>query len=206
MDCSKTGLELIKKWEGGPWLTAKRFGCEKYLSIGYGHYGPDVKIGQKITKQQAEDLLKKDIAGAVKKVNALNDKYGYKFNQNEFDALVSFCYNIGNVMQLTANGTRSKKTIADKMLLYVKSGGKTLPGLVNRRKDERKLFLTPVKEPAPTPAPTPAPAKKKSITTIAKEVIAGKWGNGTERKKKLTAAGYDYAAVQKKVNELLKKG
>lgn len=45
---------------------------------------------------------------------------------------------------------------------------------------------------------------KKSTTTIAKEVIAGKWGNGDERKKKLKAAGYDYNAVQKKVNELLK--
>lgn len=44
---------------------------------------------------------------------------------------------------------------------------------------------------------------KKSVTEIAKEVIAGKWGNGSDRKKKLTAAGYDYAAVQKKVNELL---
>lgn len=43
-----------------------------------------------------------------------------------------------------------------------------------------------------------------AITEIAKEVIAGKWGNGSERKEKLTAAGYDYDAVQEKVNELLK--
>lgn len=41
------------------------------------------------------------------------------------------------------------------------------------------------------------------MTQIAKEVIAGKWGNGTDRKNKLTAAGYDYAAVQKEVNRLL---
>lgn len=45
---------------------------------------------------------------------------------------------------------------------------------------------------------------KKSVTEIAKEVIAGKWGNGAERKRRLTQAGYDPAAVQKKVNELLK--
>lgn len=45
---------------------------------------------------------------------------------------------------------------------------------------------------------------KKSITEIAKEVIDGKWGNGADRKKKLAAAGYDYDAVQTKVNELLK--
>lgn len=44
---------------------------------------------------------------------------------------------------------------------------------------------------------------QKSITEVAKEVIAGKWGNGETRKQKLKAAGYDYAAVQKKVNELL---
>lgn len=53
---------------------------------------------------------------------------------------------------------------------------------------------------------TPAKKKttKKSTTEIAKEVIAGKWGNGDTRKKKLKAAGYDYAAVQKEVNRLLK--
>ena len=41
------------------------------------------------------------------------------------------------------------------------------------------------------------------MTQIAKEVIAGKWGNGTDRKNKLTAAGYDYTAVQREVNRLL---
>ena len=45
--------------------------------------------------------------------------------------------------------------------------------------------------------------EKKSIDTIAREVIAGKWGNGAERKKRLTAAGYDYNAVQKRVNQLI---
>ena len=45
---------------------------------------------------------------------------------------------------------------------------------------------------------------KKSVDAIAREVIRGDWGNGDERKRKLTAAGYDYSAVQKRVNELLK--
>lgn len=54
-----------------------------------------------------------------------------------------------------------------------------------------------------TPAPTPAPTPKKSVTEIAKEVIAGKWGNGDARKKNLTAAGYDYNEVQAEVNRLL---
>lgn len=54
-----------------------------------------------------------------------------------------------------------------------------------------------------TPTPAPAPAKK-SNSVIADEVIAGKWGNGDTRKKKLKAAGYDYNAIQKLVNQKLK--
>lgn len=50
----------------------------------------------------------------------------------------------------------------------------------------------------------PTAIAKKSVDTIAREVIQGKWGNGAERKQKLTAAGYDYSAVQKRVNELLR--
>ena len=52
--------------------------------------------------------------------------------------------------------------------------------------------------------PADAPDTKKSVDAIAREVIRGDWGNGDERKQKLTAAGYDYFAVQKKVNELLR--
>lgn len=52
--------------------------------------------------------------------------------------------------------------------------------------------------------PADAPDTKESVDAIAHEVIRGDWGNGDERKQKLTAAGYDYSAVQKKVNELLR--
>lgn len=56
-----------------------------------------------------------------------------------------------------------------------------------------------------TPAKTPAKASaKKSVDAVAKEVIQGKWGNGADRKKRLTDAGYNYAEVQKKVNQLMK--
>ena len=48
-----------------------------------------------------------------------------------------------------------------------------------------------------------APSGAKSVEEIAREVIRGDWGNGHERKDRLTAAGYDYSAVQGKVNELL---
>lgn len=52
--------------------------------------------------------------------------------------------------------------------------------------------------------PADAPDTKKSVDAIAHEVIHGDWGKGYERKQKLTAAGYDYSAVQKKVNEILR--
>lgn len=56
---------------------------------------------------------------------------------------------------------------------------------------------------SPQPAPAPTPEPQKSIDEIAKEVIAGKWGVNPERKQKLEAAGYDYNAVQKRVNEMM---
>ena len=69
-----------------------------------------------------------------------NDKYHW--TQNEFDALISFAYNIGSIDQLTNYGKRSKKEIAQKMLLYNKAGGRKLRGLVRRRKAEQALFLS----------------------------------------------------------------
>lgn len=57
----------------------------------------------------------------------------------------------------------------------------------------------------PTPTPTPTP-QTKDTDTIAKEVIAGKWGNGEDRKKRLTEAGYDYHTIQHRVNEMLSGG
>lgn len=67
-------------------------------------------------------------------------------------------------------------------------------------------FIVEIKvEPDPepvAPAPTPAPPKK-SVEEIAREVINGDWGNGAERKKRLTAAGYDYATIQAAVNKIL---
>ena len=63
---------------------------------------------------------------------------------------------------------------------------------------------TPAPTPKPTPKPTPAPKPaKKTVDELAREVIAGKWSAGESRKKLLTAAGYDYDAVQNKVNEIL---
>ena len=70
--------------------------------------------------------------------------------------------------------------------------------LLTGKKPAQQTEQKPAQKPAQQPAAT-----TKSIDTIAREVIAGKWGNGATRKKKLQAAGYDYNAVQKRVNELL---
>lgn len=136
---SKEGLELIKSFEGFRGTAYKCDPSEKYLTIGYGHYGADVKEGDTITKTDALKLLKKDVKRFVDDVNTYQKKY--HFNQNQFDALVSFAYNIGSIRQLTANGTRSIVEIANHIRLYDKCGGKTLRGLTFRRQKEYELFI-----------------------------------------------------------------
>lgn len=139
MNTSTNGIKLIKKFEG---CKLKAYKCPAGVwTIGYGHTS-GVKEGQKITKEKAIEYLKEDLEKFEKLVN----KYSkYKWNQNEFDALISYAYNIGSIDGLTANGTRTKSIIADKILLYNKANGKKLAGLTRRRKAERKLYLTKVK-------------------------------------------------------------
>lgn len=195
-------LNLVKEFEGCK-LTAYRDEVGVW-TIGYGITNADRSItgklihkGMKISKDTAEKWLRESL---IKKYLPLVLKYDkqYNWNQNELDALVSFCYNIGSIKQLTADGTRSKAVVASKILQYNKAGGKVYRGLTRRRKAERELFLTPVKE-------VKKKSNKKSNTQIAKEVKAGKWGNGATRKKKLKAAGYNYVAIQKIVNKMCKK-
>lgn len=137
MKISSKGLDLIKSFEGCSLTAYKALPTEKYYTIGYGHYGPEVKNGAIISKEGAELLLKSDLAKFEDKVN----KYGkYNWSQNEFDALVSFAYNIGSIDQLTANGTRTKEQISEKILDYNRSGGVVIAGLTRRRKAEKELF------------------------------------------------------------------
>lgn len=193
MKINEAGLNLVKEFEG---CRLKAYKCPAGVwTIGYGHTGKvdgkEICAGMTITKEKATELLKADMKTFENAVNSCC-ALTFKPNENQFSALVSFAFNcgVGNLYTLVRN--RSAEIVADKILLYKKSNGKVLNGLIRRRKAERELFLKPV-EP-----------KKKTLTEIAKEVIAGKWGNGAERRKKLEAAGYDYKSVQKKVNALLK--
>lgn len=137
MNISQEGIELIKRYEGLRLTCYKCAGGIK--TIGYGHTGNDVYFGMTITEEEAEALLRDDLRRFERHVESYNDCYGW--TQNEFDALVSFAFNIGNIRDLTYNGIRSKKMIAEKMLNYNKAGGKKLAGLVKRRQEEHDLFL-----------------------------------------------------------------
>lgn len=135
MKISKKGIDLIKQFEG---CRLKAYKCPAGVpTIGYGHT-KNVKMGDVITQDEAYQLLLNDIVKYEDRVNKYN--YKYKFTQNQFDALVSFAFNVGSIDQLTANGTRTLDIISEKILLYNKGGGKTLAGLVKRRKAEQKLF------------------------------------------------------------------
>lgn len=142
MKLSKKGLDLIKEFEGCR-LEAYHDVCGK-LTIGYGHllgYSSE----RKITKERATELLVQDISRFETYVNNLNKKFAYHFNQNQFDALVSFTYNCGegNLIKLTSQGKRNKKEIASHLPLYCKANGKAIFGLQKRREKEQQLFNTP---------------------------------------------------------------
>jgi len=149
MKISDNGLNLIKKFEGCR-LTAYQDAVGVW-TIGYGTTNADKAItgtticqGLKISQATADGWLRQSVD---KKYGPKVDKYSaYNWNQNEFDALVSFAYNIGSIDGLTAKGSRSKEEIADKILAYNRAGGKVLSGLTRRRQEERKLFITPAKK------------------------------------------------------------
>ena len=141
MKISSRGLELIKKHEGCRLAAYKDAGGK--MTIGYGHT-KGVVAGQTITQTQADAFLMDDCAGAEAAVNKYMNRYN--FNQNQFDALVSFAFNIGSLDKLTVDGTRSITQISEKILAYCYCGGQKLQGLVNRRTAEKELFDTPVVE------------------------------------------------------------
>lgn len=140
MKISQTGINLIKSFESCRLTAYKAVSTEKYYTIGWGHYGSDVTKGMKITQTKADALLVSDLAKFEAKVNKYQSKYN--FNQNQFDALVSFAYNVGSIDGITANGTRTIAQISAKFTAYNKSGGKVLAGLTKRRNAEKKLFNT----------------------------------------------------------------
>jgi lysozyme len=180
MKTSKAGIDLIKKWEGVR-LTAYK--CPAGIwTIGYGHTSaagaPKVVAGMTITAKEAEEILTRDL---LKYETAVKSALTRAPNQNQFDAMVSLCYNIGpGAFKKSSVAKRFNEGnvagAAEALRMWNKAGGKVLQGLVNRREDERKLFLKPVgtvaeppKPVAPPPpvVPTPVEVEKEADKTIA---------------------------------------
>ena len=143
MKTSAKGIKLIKAFEGLS-LTAIRLRGEEYYTIGYGHYGKEVKAGQRITAQEAEALLKADLTKFEHWVSSIPE---FLPNQNQFDALVSFTYNLGagNLQRLCKGRTAAQ--VAEHMTAYINAGSDIFrEGLLKRRQTEQELFLTPWEE------------------------------------------------------------
>ena len=141
MKSSEILLAKIKEFEG--------LRLEAYLdsagvpTIGYGHTGDDVIMGDRISEYWANHLLKADLYDVELAVDLL----GVAKTQGQFDALVSFAYNLGigrlqrsTLLKVIREGG-SKRAITKEFKRWVYADGKRLPGLVKRREWEAKRFL-----------------------------------------------------------------
>lgn len=146
---SKDCLDVIKLYEG---FKSKPYLCPANVpTIGYGNTfytnGKKVTLSdESITEEKAVELLKDTLARFEQYV----DSYCRDdINQHQFDALVSFCYNLGpaNLKSSTllkkVNANPNDVTIRDEFMKWTKAGGKTLQGLVKRRKSEADLYFKP---------------------------------------------------------------
>jgi GH24 family phage-related lysozyme (muramidase) len=147
MKISKNGIDLIKSFEGCVLHAYKPVDTEKYWTIGYGHYGSDVRENMTISQKEAEQLLVFDLRVFDYAVNSL---VKVTLNQNQFDSLVSFAYNCGRENLRTSTllkkvNQKDFKGAANEFDKWIHAGGKVLNGLIRRRKAEKELFLKPIK-------------------------------------------------------------
>lgn len=149
MRISDRGVRLIKRYEGVRLKAYKPVPTEEHWTIGYGHYGPDVRKGQVITMATAEKLLRQDLRKFELGVERLVTT---RINQNRFDALVSLAFNIGlgnfaSSTVLREVNRRHFLRAAAAFRMWVRGGSPTavLAGLVTRRAREARLFLRPLR-------------------------------------------------------------
>ena len=137
---SDAGFALTKLFEGLR-LTAYQ-DVAGVWTIGFGHTGPDVASGFSITEAEAEVYLHLDLMHAV---TCVKRAVTAPLTQNQFDALVDFCFNLGcgtfaHSTLLNYVNTRRMDEAAQQFLLWNHGGGKINPGLTRRRKAEAQLF------------------------------------------------------------------
>ena len=146
MKIGAEGLKLIKEFEGCKLLSYKCPAGVWTIGIGSTRYadGTPVKANQALPNEDAAmQLLAKTLAHYEHEVNALK----VELSQNEFDALVCLCYNIGTANLISSTLVRMlkakepKSEIAEQFLRWNKAGGKVLAGLTRRRNAEAELFL-----------------------------------------------------------------
>jgi lysozyme len=150
MKTSENGIRLIQEFEG---LRLTSYLCSAGVpTIGYGSTfyadGTKVKLKETITRDEANKLLKDTLKGFEGSVIGLLNKT--KVNQNQFDALVSFTFNLGagNLAKsqllrfIKANPNDPK--IAAEFAKWNRAGGEVSTGLVRRRKKEAQLYFTPI--------------------------------------------------------------
>ena len=141
MKTSEKGKAIIKKHEG---LRLQAYKCPAgVLTIGYGHTR-NVFDGQKISERDAEVLLAYDVKTAE---DVVNRYVKVELNQNQFDALVSFVFNLGagnfgkSTLLKVINKTPNDPAITAQFQRWINAGRKPLPGLVKRRQEEAKLYF-----------------------------------------------------------------
>lgn len=135
-------IQKLKEFEGLRLVAYKPTKAERWWTIGYGHSAGDVKAGMLITEEKAEELLKRDLFFVERFINGIPKVK----TQGQFDALVSFAYNVG-VGNLKSS-TLLNKIIHDaptaeiqrEFMKWVYSGGKRLDGLVKRRRWEAERW------------------------------------------------------------------
>ena len=180
MKVNSKGLALIKYYEG---FRARAYRDPVGIwTIGYGHTSmashPLVKAGMVISKQQALEILSKDIE---KFANQIRPLIKVKLNNDQFSALVSFAYNVGvggfkRSSVLRVVNAKHFDAVPARLSLWVKAGGKTYRGLVKRRAAEASLFLSrqpfPDKVRYPKIAPIDGKPMSQSTTGLAAIVSA----------------------------------
>ena len=140
---SDNGLHFTAAFEQFRGTAYRATSAEKYLTIGYGHYGSDVKEGQKITEGQALILLNRDMAAAVKAVDAVAHP---SLTQAQFDAVVDLVFNAGAGVIASTTGTGKAlragdvKTLRAKLALFINQNGKPVLGLRRRVAGRLALF------------------------------------------------------------------
>lgn len=141
MKTSNKGIAFIKAHEG---FIPHAYRCPAGVwTIGYGHT-TGVKPGDVVTDVQAEAWLRQDIETAERAVNAQR----LPFSQNQFDALVSFAFNVGagnfqrsTLLKLARENVNDPR-VRGEFSRWIYGGGKILPGLVKRRKEEADLYFS----------------------------------------------------------------